>query len=57
MEFVKGRIITDTDMAELSPDDRRKAYDLSSYFEPKIIAKHIGTDGSLPLRLLLGFTH
>lgn len=26
MEFVKGRIITDTDMEELSPDERRQAY-------------------------------
>ncbi|KAH7215319.1 kinase-like domain-containing protein [Fusarium oxysporum] len=26
MEFVKGRIITDTDMEELSPDERRQAW-------------------------------
>lgn len=26
MEFVKGRIITDTDMKELPPDERRQAY-------------------------------
>ena len=25
MEFVKGRIITDPDLGELSPSDRRKA--------------------------------
>ena len=25
MEFVKGRIITDPDLGDLSPDDRRKA--------------------------------
>ena len=25
MEFVKGRIITDPDLGELSPEDRRKA--------------------------------
>jgi aminoglycoside phosphotransferase (APT) family kinase protein len=26
MEFVKGRIITDTNLSELSPSDRRKAW-------------------------------
>lgn len=26
MEFVKGRIITDTNLAELSPSDRRKSW-------------------------------
>ncbi|XEV04789.1 hypothetical protein FSHL1_010076 [Fusarium sambucinum] len=26
MEFVKGRVITDTDMKELSPDEKRKAW-------------------------------
>ncbi len=25
MEFVKGRIITDPDLGDLSPEDRRKA--------------------------------
>ena len=29
MEFVKGRIITDLELAELSPEDRRKAQVIS----------------------------
>ena len=54
MEFVKGRIITDPDLGELSPEDRRKA---SVFVKSKILGGCSHTCSWFSLVETLGWLH